>query len=83
MRRLRGMKITFLPHARERMTELGISAVEVVETLAFPHERGAANFGRLYAQMQVGHRRIRVIYNQGADEAMVVSVMLRRREGGA
>lgn len=27
-------------------------------------------------------RRIRVIYNQGADEAVVVTVMLRRTEGG-
>lgn len=46
-----------------------------------PDEEGAANFGRLYAQKEIGSRRIRVIYNRGAEEAVVVSVMLRRREG--
>ena len=44
-------------------------------------EEGLANFGRLYSQKQIEHRRIRVIYNQGADETVIVSVMLRRREG--
>jgi hypothetical protein len=67
------MKITFLPHALEQMSKRGISE----------DEEGAANLGRLYAQKRFGRRRIRVIYNQGADEAVVVSVMLRRREGGA
>lgn len=65
------------------MEKRGIPVVEVVEALGFPEERGAANFGRLYSQRRFGHRRIRVIYNEGADEAIVVSVMLRRREGGA
>ncbi len=77
------MKITLLPHAREQMEKRRISVEEVVETVASPHEQGAANFGRIYSQKEIGHRRIRVIYNQGADEAVVVSVMLRRREGGA
>jgi hypothetical protein len=46
-----------------------------------PEEEGAANLGRRYAQKIIGHRRIRVVYNQGTDEAIVVTVMLRRREG--
>lgn len=77
------MKITFLPHARDRMEQYGISEDEVRAVLDGPDEEGAANFGRLYAQKQFGHRSIRVIYNRGADEAVVISVMLRRREGAA
>lgn len=76
------MRFTFNPHARERMERFGISESEVRLTVGQPEEEGAANMGRLYAQKQFGRRRIRVIYNRGADEAVVVTVMLRRREGG-
>jgi uncharacterized protein YggU (UPF0235/DUF167 family) len=75
------MKITILPHAREQMFERGISEEDIRVALEAPDLEGAANFGRLYAQKTIGHRRVRVIYNEGADEAIVVSVMLRRREG--
>ncbi len=83
VRKLRGMKITFLPHALEQMSKRGISEDEARAALEEADEEGAANLGRLYVQKRFGRRRIRVIYNQGADEAVVVSVMLRRREGGA
>ena len=63
------------------MERFGISSTEVIETIGFADERGEANMGRVWAQRDVGHRRIRVVYNQGADEAIVVTVMLRRREG--
>jgi hypothetical protein len=76
------MDATLLPHARERMEEFGISPAAVLRVLQEPDEEGTTNFGRLYAEKRIGHRRIRVIYNQGADEAIVVTVMLRRREGG-
>jgi hypothetical protein len=76
------MKVTLLPHARERMERFTISPADVLRVFEEPDEEGAANLGRLYAERQIGHRRIRVIYNQGADEAIVVTVMLRRREGG-
>ncbi len=77
------MRIIFLPHARERMEQYGVSEDEVRSVLEEADEEGAANFGRVYSQKQVEHRRIRVIYNQGADEAVVISVMLRRREGAS
>lgn len=63
------------------MEQYGVSEDEVCNVLKEADEEGEANFGRLYSQKQVGHRRIRVIYNQGTDEAVVISVMLRRREG--
>jgi hypothetical protein len=81
--RLRGMEITFLPHARERMDEYGISEEEVRSVVGQPEEEGTANLGRRYAQKTIGHRRIRVVHNRGADEAVVVTVLLRRREGSS
>ena len=75
------MRITFNPHARERMEQFGISESEVRLIVGQPEEEGDANLGRRYAQKQIGQRRIRVVYNRGADEAVVVTVMLRRREG--
>jgi Domain of unknown function (DUF4258) len=76
------MRVTFLPHALMQMRARGISEGEARVVVGQPDEEGVANFGRLYAQKVIGHRRIRVVYNQGADEIVVVSVMLRRREGG-
>ena len=70
-----------MPHARERMEQFGISEEQVRSVLEEADEKGRANLGRLYSQKLVGHRLVRVIYNQGAGEAVVVSVMLRRRDG--
>ncbi len=75
------MRFTILPHARERMDSYGISEEQVRSVLEEADEEGRANFGRLYSQKLIGHRLIRVIYNQGAGETVVVSVMLRRRDG--
>jgi hypothetical protein len=75
------MKVTLLPHARERMERFSISPADVLRVFEDPDEEGEAKRGRLYAQKRIGHRTVRVIYNRGADEAIVVSVMLRRREG--
>ena len=71
-----------MPHALEQMERRGISEEEVAAVLEDPNEEGPANFGRLYAQSVIDDRRIRVVYNRGTDETVVVSVMFRRREGG-
>ena len=63
------------------MKQHGITEKEVHSVLGEADEEGQANFGRLYSQKLIGHRIVRVIYNQGADEAVVISVMLRRRDG--
>jgi hypothetical protein len=63
--KLRRMKFTFLPHARERMERFGISEAEVSLVVGQPDQEGAANFGRLYAQKVIGSRTARVIYNRG------------------
>ncbi len=64
------------------MAERRISKPEVRLTVGQPEEEGAAKKGRRYAQKQIGRRRIRVIYNRGEDEAVVITVMLRRMGGG-
>jgi len=61
------------------MEQYGITEEEVRSVLQEPSEEGAANFGRTYAQKLFSGRLVRVIYNAGMDEAVVVSVMLRRR----
>ena len=71
-----------MPHALEQMERRGIFEEEVAAVLEDPNEEGPANLGRLYAQSVIAHRRIRVVYNRETDEAVVVSVMFRRREGG-
>ncbi len=63
------------------MREHGISEGEVRAVLESPEVEGEANFGRLWSQKEIGHRRIKVVYNRGVDEAVVVTVMLRRRVG--
>ena len=52
---------------------------EVRSILKKPSEQGAANFGRNYVQKLLSRRLVRIIYNVGTDELVVVSVMLRRR----
>lgn len=76
------MKVTLLPYARERMELYGISEDAVRSVLEESDEQGQANFGRLYAQRLIGHRLIRVVCNYGEDGTVVVTVMLRRRDGG-
>ncbi len=65
----------------ERMAEYGVAEEEVRLVVGQPDAEGTANLGRRYAQKVIGHRRIRVVYNRGTDEAVVVTVMLLRREG--
>lgn len=74
------MKVTLLPHARERMELYDIPEDAVRSVLDEADELGQANFGRLYAQKLIGHRLIRIVYNQGTDGTVVITVMLRRRD---
>lgn len=61
------------------MEYYGITEEEVRSILEVPSEEGAAKFGRSYAQKLLSGRLVRVICNVDMDEAVVVSVMLRRR----
>ena len=72
-------RVTFLPHARERIEQYGITEEKVRSVLQEPSEEGAANLDRSYVPEAPSSRLVRVIYNVGMDEAVVVFVMLRRR----
>ncbi len=57
-------RVTFLPHAHERIEQYGITEEEEVwSVLKEPSEEGAANLGRSYAQRLLSRRLVRVIYN--------------------
>ncbi len=64
----RFQRVIFLPHARERMEQYGISEEEVWAVLERPSEEGTANFGRSYAQKLLSSRLlVRVIDNMGVE----------------
>lgn len=74
--------INFLPHARERIEERGVSAEEVAETVASPDRSYTGRWGRIVAEKDFGTRILRVVYNEGQNEAMVITAMPIRKRGG-
>ena len=85
------MRITYVPHARRRMEERGISEEEVETVLEAPALEYLGNLGRTVAERVLPGRRlaVKVVYNLGAeDERVVVTVELGRptrpagQEGG-
>jgi hypothetical protein len=77
------MRITYLPHARRRMEERGISEEEVAAVLEAPALEYLGNFGRTVAERVLAGRRltVKVVYNLSAragDERVVVTVELGR-----
>ena len=73
------MKITYLPHAKQRMVERGIPEEEVQAVLEDPALEYHGNFGRTVAERVLPGRRLatKVVYNLGAragDERIVVTV---------
>lgn len=88
------MKITYLPHARQRMEERGISEEEVRAILESPDLEYPGSFGRTVAERspseggRFSSLAVRVIYNRGAslaepDERIVVTVEIGRPSGAA
>ncbi len=75
------MRVTYLPHARRRMEERGISEEEVAAVLEDPTLEYLGDFGRTVAERVLPGRRlaVKVVYNLGADdERIVVTVELGR-----
>lgn len=77
------MKITYLPHALERMEERGISEEEVRDVLERPDLEYPGRLERTVAERSPSEESrslaLRVIYNRGLeDERVVVTVELGR-----
>lgn len=81
-RRLRGMIITILPHARDQMGERRITDTMVRGVLSNPAHEYPGDWGRTVAEGPPVPRRrsvLKVVYNRGiAGERIVVSVMRGR-----
>jgi hypothetical protein len=75
------MRITYLPHARRRMEERGISEEEVETVLEAPALEYLGNLGRTVAERILPGRRlaVKVVCNLSAgDERVVVTAELGR-----
>ena len=71
-----------MPHAQEQMAVRGVSVEEAVETIRSPDRTGVGRFGRIVAEKDFGARVLRVVYNEGQDEAVVITVVPIRKRGG-
>jgi hypothetical protein len=74
--------VNFTPHAQEQMAARGITEEEVVETIVSPDQACVGREGRIIAERDLGTRILRVIYNVGEDEAVVITAMPIRKIGG-
>ena len=74
--------ITFLPHAQEQMALRGISAEDVAQTIVSPDQSRVGRFGRIIAERDFGARVLRVVYNEGQEEAVVITAVPIRKIGG-
>ncbi len=74
-------RFTFLPHAREQIEERGIAEEQVRATVEDPEWTGHGDYGRFVADRRFGRGVVRVVYNAGHEENVIISVMRRRRVG--
>lgn len=74
-------RFTFLPHALEDMEERNVTGEWVRATIEEPDFTGEGDYGRLVADRRFGRTVVRVVYNVGRGEYVIVAVMRRRRIG--
>jgi hypothetical protein len=74
--------IHYLPHVQDQMESRGISAEAVAETIIAPDRSYTGRFGRIVAEKDYGARILRVVYNEGQDEAIVITAVPIRKRGG-
>lgn len=70
------MKVVFIPHALERMKERGIPEELVIEILNFPEKVSTGYFGRKIAQKKLNGKIVRVVYEEGGNEIVVITVYI-------
>lgn len=74
--------INILRHAQEQMQRRGITAEEIAQTIRSPDRAYAGRLGRIVAEKDFGPRILRVVYNEGQDEAVVITAVPIRKIGG-
>jgi Domain of unknown function (DUF4258) len=75
-------RFTFLPHALDDMEERNVTEERVRATVEDPDFTGEGDYERLVADRRFGRTVVRVVYNVGSGEYVIVAVMRRRRIGG-
>lgn len=75
------VRFIFLPHALEDMEERNVSEEWVRATVEEPDFTGEGDYDRLVADRRFGRTVVRVVYNMGSGEYVIVAVMRRRRIG--
>ena len=75
------MRITFLPHALERMVEQGISEDRARTTLEAPDAEYPGDKGRDVAERTIEGERlaVKVVYNLGLEDERIVVSAFRGR----
>ena len=73
----------FLPHAQAQMRDRNVSVREVMETIMAPDSLRTGRFGRLIAERDFGTYVLRVVYNEGQDEYVIITAIPIRKRGGA
>lgn len=73
---------TFLPHVQDQMKLREVSEREVVETVTTPDRVRVGRFGRIIAEKDFGARVLRVVYNEGQDEAVIITAIPIKKRGG-
>ncbi len=76
------MRFTFLPHALEDMERRNVTGEWVRATVEEPDFTGEGDCERLVADRRFERTVVRVVYNVGCGEYVIVAVMRRRRLGG-
>lgn len=74
-------RFTFLPHALEDMEERSVTEEWVRATVEEPDFIGEGDHDRLVADRRFGRTVVRVVYNMGRGEYVIVAVMRRRSIG--
>jgi len=64
------------------MATRSITAEEVAETIVTPDHSRVGRQGRIIAEKDFGSRVLRVVYNMGQDEAVVITAVPIRKIGG-
>ncbi len=70
------MKVTFIPHALDRMKKRGITEKMVLETLKDPEKVVEGYGGRKIAQKMLDDKLLRVIYEEKEDKLEVITAYL-------
>ncbi len=76
------MDLVLVCHARARMQERRVSLREVWETAQTSTRTSPGRYNRIVAERDYPAYVVRVIYNEGRDERIIITVIRRRRRRG-